>query len=194
MSRFALVGRCSVCKATSGPGRACCGLPVVVVVAPEAPAKPRFGRGPRARIQPVNRERKARVGATAFSDQSRLVRTLPCCSCGKRPPSDPAHERSRGAGGKDRDCVPLCGGVHGCHRRQHDQGIQTFEAIQVAQCGGFSVGDVRCATLKEVASYCADMARDHLCYEYPEQERAGSIRCLVCHEPIHGEHEGLAAP
>jgi len=191
MSAPVISSSCSVCGISLPPGKAHCGAVPVQGHAPAKQAKPRFGRGPRAPLNKVNRERKARVNATTFSDQSRLVRTLPCCACGKRPPSDPAHERSRGAGGKDRDCVPLCSGVHGCHRRQHDQGILTFEA---AQTEGFAIGNVRCATLAEVASYAADMVRDHLCHEYPEQEKAGSIRCIVCHEPIHGEHEGLVAP
>jgi hypothetical protein len=179
---------CTGCKEPKQAGRACpCGALVSQLAEPKPP-RPKFGRGPRASLPRVNRERKARVDAGTFGPQSRLVRTLVCCSCEKRPPSEAAHERSRGAGGKDSACVPLCGGIHGCHRRQHDKGILTFEAAQIE---GFKIGDVRCATLAEVASYCADMVENHLCYEWPEAHQ-GAMRCLVCRLPI--AEEGQVRP
>ena len=41
------------------------------------------------------------------------------------PRSDPAHMKSRGAGGDARHLVPLC---RDCHMRQHSKGIITFFA------------------------------------------------------------------
>jgi len=53
-----------------------------------------------------------------FLDQ---VKMLPCVSCNKFPPSDPAHIKSVGAGGGDSwdNVIPLC---RACHRLQHDKG------------------------------------------------------------------------
>lgn len=76
------------------------------------------------RLAPVNEERLARLRAEQFGPQADLARTLPCCACGAPPPSDPAHVRSRGAGGKDADVVPLC---RKHHDEQHQHGIQTFQ-------------------------------------------------------------------
>ena len=51
---------------------------------------------------------------------------MPCAACGKAPPSDPAHVRSRGAGGLDHaNVVPLC---RKCHIEQGGAGIKTFQA------------------------------------------------------------------
>ena len=43
------------------------------------------------------------------------ARALPCVACGARPPSDPHHVTSRGAGGHDEDAnlMPLCRKHHG---------------------------------------------------------------------------------
>lgn len=80
----------------------------------------------KSRVNPVNKERRTRVRAETFGPQAALCRTLPCCVCRRPAPSDPAHVRSRGAGGKDRGNVtPLC-------RYHHDEegrvGILTFQA------------------------------------------------------------------
>lgn len=39
-----------------------------------------------------------------------MIRNQPCSVCGKKPPSDPSHIRSRGAGGKDEkwNVFPMC--------------------------------------------------------------------------------------
>jgi hypothetical protein len=74
-------------------------------------------------LKKVNRERRAARNAITFGVQAKACRRLPCCVCARRP-SDPAHVRSRGAGGTDSDCVPLCSR---CHREQHDKGIETFQ-------------------------------------------------------------------
>ncbi len=54
------------------------------------------------------------------------VKTKPClvprCS-GK---SDPHHWITRGAGGDDKDCVPLCEGLAGHHAELHRIGRWTF--------------------------------------------------------------------
>ncbi len=48
-----------------------------------------------------------------------------CDACGRRPPCDPAHIRSKGAGGPDEvwNLMALC---RACHSDQHRVGIITF--------------------------------------------------------------------
>ena len=76
------------------------------------------------RLRPRNEERLARLRAQQFGPQADLCRSLPCCACAAKPPSDPAHVISRGAGGTDSDTVPLC---RRCHNEQHARGIATFQ-------------------------------------------------------------------
>ena len=59
------------------------------------------------------------------------VRTLPCCSCGARPPSHPHHSTGGGMGMKssDRETMPLCAR---CHRSFHD-GTGKFDGFTKAQ-------------------------------------------------------------
>lgn len=76
-------------------------------------------------LKPVNHARRKRRRKECFGPQAKLARTLPCCVCKRRPPSDPAHVRSRGAGGKDRgNVIPLC---RTCHDRQGSMGIKSFQ-------------------------------------------------------------------
>lgn len=78
----------------------------------------------RVPVKPVNRERRAERLETAYGPQAKLCRELPCCACGRRAPSEPAHVRSRGAGGKDRgNVLPLCRTHHG---DQHTMGWKRF--------------------------------------------------------------------
>lgn len=77
----------------------------------------------RSPLRRRNPERAAALRAAAFGRQAELCRRSPCCSCGAPPPSDPDHVRTRGAGGRDQDCVPLC---RACHQERHAQGIRTF--------------------------------------------------------------------
>ena len=58
-----------------------------------------------------------------FGPKADWIRTLPCAACGRDGPSDPAHMRSRGAGGTSDHLVPLC---RMCHTEQHAKGIKTF--------------------------------------------------------------------
>lgn len=75
-------------------------------------------------IRRYNRERRRRLNAETFGPQAELARRMPCLVCGRRPPSDPAHVRSRGAGGRDRgNVVPLC---RACHMRQGAVGARRF--------------------------------------------------------------------
>lgn len=114
------------------------------------------GTKPLRRGKPLrkrNPERLARLRSVQFGAQAALCRTLPCCvpGCGKGPPaypSDPAHMVSRGAGGDDSSCVPLCR-VH--HIRQHVLGIRTFQERY-----GFDVAEV----LAEVKAMLSDDCRD----------------------------------
>lgn len=77
-------------------------------------------------LRSVNPARRARLNRAAFGPQARLCRKLPCCVCNKRPPSDPAHVVSRGAGGRDLgNIVPLC---RRHHNEQGARGIKTFQS------------------------------------------------------------------
>lgn len=62
-----------------------------------------------------------------LNDESALerARMLPCVRCGKPPPNDPAHIKSKGSGGDDIDdnLLPLC---RECHRYQHWIGWPRF--------------------------------------------------------------------
>ena len=54
----------------------------------------------------------------------KFIRSLPCCTCAARAPSEAAHIRAGNDGGlgvkpSDRFTVPMC---HGCHARQHQLG------------------------------------------------------------------------
>lgn len=99
--------------------------------------------GPIKRRTPLKRRNAKRAKARRARDFGELadyVRTLGCLVCNARP-VDPAHVRSRGAGGhawidaphvgylgplapRVGNLVPLCR-TH--HREQHDHGIRTFE-------------------------------------------------------------------
>lgn len=85
-------------------------------------AKPK----PRKPIKKTNPKRRKKRFADAFGGEDRVafVQALPCIVCWKRP-SEVAHIRSRGAGGKAADTVPLCK-TH--HAEQHAVGVKTFAA------------------------------------------------------------------
>lgn len=122
------------------------------------------------RVNPVNRQRKAKRNAACFGPQARLCRTLPCVACGRRPPSDPHHVLSRGAGGKDADTCSLC---RRCHDILGSIGQETFEK---------RLG----VSLEVCASYTGDQLRQHDCLLFPESVGL-TIRCHVCHAGINAE-------
>lgn len=70
------------------------------------------------------RKRNAKRAAARFDDsfgsvaRVRWVQMQPCLACGGWP-SECAHVKSRGAGGKAEDTIPLC---HACHAKQHNEG------------------------------------------------------------------------
>lgn len=70
---------------------------------------------------------------TRFRSQRHLkhVRSFACCACDSEVNIEAAHVRLGSDGGmsmkpSDFYAVPLCGGPHGCHQRQHTQGERTF--------------------------------------------------------------------
>lgn len=145
-------------------------------------APPERPRGPLVPLEPpkadepkglrkVNGARLASRRAACFGPQARLARLLPCVACGKPPPSQAAHVKSRGAGGRDSECVPLCAR---CHDRQGVEGIETFQRK-------------RRLDLPELARRMADRVRDHArdggCTDWPEQGPRG-LRCRVCLRPL----------
>jgi hypothetical protein len=100
----------------------------------------------RSRLSPVNRKRRAKRRAEAFGEQAELCRHLPCVVAHSswwlvngiqsavalavlgstiRGQSEPHHVPSRGAGGTDKDCVPLSAELH---REFHTIGEQSFAA------------------------------------------------------------------
>lgn len=121
------------------------------------------------RLRPRNTKRAAKRRKEAFGAQARLARLMLCAvpTCSQAP-CDPAHVLSRGAGGKDRDVVPLC---RKHHQEQHKLGIVTFQARHNAN-------------LRLVADELADQVRSlltsHDCLAWPSMQRDGTARCAVC--------------
>jgi len=87
--------------------------------------RPRIQLKRYAPIKAVNTKRKARIDKETFGLQADYCRRQRCCCCYADPPSDPHHVRSRGAGGKDDECVPLC---RECHSMLHAHGRSALEA------------------------------------------------------------------
>jgi hypothetical protein len=81
-------------------------------------------------IRRSNPDRKAKRYARDFGPLADYVRGLDCCACGAAGPSDPAHVRSRGAGGHAwtddgrGNIIPLC---RACHGRQHAKGWSALD-------------------------------------------------------------------
>ncbi len=80
------------------------------------------------RIKLRNPARAAEHLARDFGEQAKRCRQSLCCVClalGNEQigESVPHHDPSRGAGGTDRDCVPLCS-AH--HAQVHVQGRESF--------------------------------------------------------------------
>jgi hypothetical protein len=81
----------------------------------------------RRSIAPRNRKRSTAALDQDFGEEAKTVRALPCLVAGCCvTPVEPAHVKSRGAGGGRFDIVPLC---HAHHREQHSRGIRTFAKI-----------------------------------------------------------------
>ncbi len=92
------------------------------------------GPGRKARMRKIRPDRKAKLLAEQFAEQANLCRHLPCAACNpglywphldavehysRKRISDPHHTPTVGAGGKDRDTVPLC---RRCHMRLDSPG------------------------------------------------------------------------
>ena len=94
-------------------------------VVPPAAGKPLRRTG---RVNPLNRERKAREWARAYGSRERVafVQALPCLACGARP-SEVHHLGNGGMGRKAsaEHTVPLC---HPHHEEYHRAGEATFAA------------------------------------------------------------------
>lgn len=77
----------------------------------------------KTRLNPVDEERAARLRREQFGGKAEWIRSLPCATCPRRPPSDPSHVKTRGAGGKAKHLIPQC---HEDHVEFHSAGIETF--------------------------------------------------------------------
>jgi len=79
----------------------------------------------RRKNTPEAKAKRAAKYERDFGPLADYVRGLRCCSCERLGPSDPAHVKSRGAGGHarldngDGNLIPLC---RTCHNLQHLQG------------------------------------------------------------------------
>jgi hypothetical protein len=73
----------------------------------------------------VNRERKARLLEETFGPYADKIRKLDCVVPGCPDPSQAAHFKSRGAGGKQQHLFPCC---QAHHSEQHALGIETWQA------------------------------------------------------------------
>ena len=78
-------------------------------------------------LRRVNRQRRKKLYEIQFGDYAQIIRGMGCCleHC-RFVPADPAHVKSRGAGGTKTDLVPLC---HEHHRQQHQWGILKFQHV-----------------------------------------------------------------
>ncbi len=102
-------------------------------------AKSKLDRGSsrlrrRSPVNPINRERRAKLYAKQFGSHADLIRALPCAACGHEPPSHPHHVTTRGASGNAEQQIPLCApdprmGYEGCHEEVHRVGRITFQRI-----------------------------------------------------------------
>jgi hypothetical protein len=91
---------------------------------PTKPVKPPKERKPRKPIAKSNPARKRERFVSDFDspEYREMIVSLPCSLCGVVGFSDPAHIKSRGAGGKADVIAPLCRcrpaeGIEGCHRK-----------------------------------------------------------------------------
>lgn len=104
------------------------------------------------RLRSRNPERAARRRERDFGPLAEYVRGLACASCGAPAPSDPAHVKSRGAGGHATlengagNLVPLC---RLCHTKQHAQGWGAVfaEGREEAELRARAVGESHRVTL-----------------------------------------------
>jgi len=77
-----------------------------------------------------NAKRRARLYLEQFAgpidgyDHAAAIRAMPCCATGILGPSEPHHVKSRGAGGKWTDLVPLS---FVAHNLVHAMGRESFE-------------------------------------------------------------------
>ena len=78
----------------------------------------------RTPLRRTNRKRLAKRRLLQFGPQADACRRAHCIGCFAPPPCEPHHILSRGAGGLDADCIPLC---RGCHRELHSVGRTLFE-------------------------------------------------------------------
>lgn len=95
-----------------------------------SPPKRAAGLKRSGRIRPINRKRKARLFAEDFGsvEYVKHLHQFPCANCEVYGWTVAAHLKSRGAGGKVDDLVPLCGSrflgtaaaVTGCHEKWDD--------------------------------------------------------------------------
>lgn len=146
----------------------------------ERPA-PRLKKPPQP-IRARNEKRAAERNAESFGEQAALCRRRPCSVPGCRNrPSVPHHTRSRGAGGGDDSCAPVCW-EHHCH--VHDQGLKAFEER-------FGVDLVEAA-----AQLAAELERKkgHDCEAHArlvehEPSLTSRYRCTVCNYVLPDEQE-----
>ena len=99
----------------------------------------------RRKTTPEAKAKRAAKYERDFGDLAEHVRGLPCAACGALGPSDPAHVKSRGAGGRawldngDSNLLPFC---RTCHQLQHLQGWSSVldggreEAARIARSVG----------------------------------------------------------
>lgn len=137
------------------------------------PVKPRE-KAPKPPRKPMTKRTEERAPEVQGSCAN-MAKLLPCCRCGRNPPSDPAHVLGVGAGGLDlANVVPLCRGPLGCHRFQHDIGVLEFERRTGLH-------------LQTIADEVAQKVAEHACSDFPDEAEKS---CLVCLERIDGKNRG----
>lgn len=81
----------------------------------------------RTPLRPVNSKRRAKLRAEQFGPLARWLVGMPCCVPGcLRYSGPPHHVKTRGAGGAERDQVPIC---QEHHEDIHSLGKTSFERL-----------------------------------------------------------------
>lgn len=165
--------------------------PGPLVKAQPVARKPARAPAPKKPLPKVHPERAAQRKAVQEGPQFALCKKRSCCACGGGWGVTGHHVTSRGAGGLDEDCAPLC---IECHSVFHAEGIDGLKRRH-----GEDV-DLDAAVLAMRAEVAARAARGHDCEERarliedgtPGRERC-FYRCEVCGYVLPDEQEDAPA-
>lgn len=140
-------------------------------------------RGPKPRkpLPRSNPKRLAERREAQDGPQAALCRRRPCCLCGRRP-AVPHHVRTKGAGGLDSDCAPVC---LWCHDAIHTQGTSAVEKKH-----GVKLEEVADALAAELAARPEHDCEAHAVLREDASKLASRYVCDRCGYVLPDEQEG----